>query len=172
MYGCAARQRLGRLCLGNSCRTGGRGTCSCQALHRRYETAAAAQRSALEAALPSVAQLLPRARMPLGFGFGIVAARRPLRAEAEHVQQRGVSASSALPSLRRLRPCRSWLPAAPGADPRPQWALAVLSHRSCIAYGRIRRLLHHLHDLPVLGAHSPARKYLQQLCGPQLSYPP
>ena len=61
-------------------------------------------------------------------------------------------------ALRRLRPCRSSLPAAPGADPRPQWALAVLSHRSSIAYGRGRRLLHHLHDLPVLGAHSPARK--------------
>ena len=49
-----------------------------QALHRRYETAAAAQRSALEAAPPSVAHCAveaappaSQARMPLGFGFGI-----------------------------------------------------------------------------------------------------
>ena len=47
------------------------------------------------------------------------------------------------------------LPAAPAADPRPQWALPVLCHRSSIACGRTRRLLHHLHDLTVLGAHSP-----------------
>ena len=39
----------------------------------------------------------------------------------------------------------------------------MLSHRSSIAYGRNRRLLHHLHDLPLLGAHSPARKDLYVL---------
>ena len=60
------------------------------------------------------------------------------------------------------------LPAAPAAGPRPQQALAVLRHRSSIAYGRTRRLLHHLHDLAVLGAqqlHSLARKYLLRFCG-------
>ena len=35
----------------------------------------------------------------------------------------------------------------------------MLTHRSCIAYSRIRRLLHHLHDLPVLGAHSPQAQW-------------
>ena len=47
------------------------------------------------------------------------------------------------------------LPVAPATVPWPQQALTVLSHRSSIAYGRIRRHLHHLHDLTVFGAHSP-----------------